>query len=90
MPTPEKASGMAIASLILSLSGILCGITALVGVVLGLIELSRIKNGQSSPKGKGMAKAGVIIGIILIAVGLLITVISIATGGFSFEFETQT
>lgn len=87
MQRPDKASGMAIASLVLSIFGCLCGITAIVGVILGLIELGRIKKGESSAKGRGLALAGVIIGIVVLALGLILTIISIATGGFNFEWE---
>ena len=88
IPSANKAGGMAIASLILSVSGLLCGVTAIVGIVLGVIELGRIKKGESSEKGRGLAKAGVIIGSIAIGLSVLITIISIATGGFSFEVTT--
>jgi hypothetical protein len=88
MPVQDKASGMALASLILSIVGVFCGITAIVGIVLGVIELNRIKRGESSMKGKGMATAGIIIGAIVIALGIILTIISIATGGFSFEVTT--
>ena len=88
MPPQDKASGMAIASLILSIAGLLCGITAIIGIVLGAIELSRINKGVSSPKGKGLALGGIIIGAIVLGLGLLLTIISIATGGFSFEVQS--
>lgn len=87
-PPASKASGMAIASLILSVSGLLCGVTAIVGIVLGVIELGRIKKGESSAKGKGLAKAGVIIGAVVIGLSVLVTIITIATGGFSFDVKT--
>lgn len=88
MPVQDKASGMAIASLVLSLLGILCGITAIIGIVLGVLELGKIKRGESSAKGKGLATAGIIIGAIVLALGVIFTLISIATGGFSFEVTT--
>lgn len=84
---PEKASGMAVASLVLSLVGICCTITAVVGLILGLIELGKIKKGESSAKGKGMATAGVIIGAIAIGLGVLWTIYSMATGGFYWNIE---
>lgn len=84
---PEKASGMAVASLVLSLVGICCTITAVVGLILGLIELGKIKKGESSAKGKGMATAGVVIGAIAIGLGVLWTIYSMATGGFYWNIE---
>lgn len=87
-PVPEKASGLAIASLILSILGVLCGVTAIVGIILGAVELSKIKRGESSEKGRGLALAGVIIGAVVLALGIIFTIISLATGGFSFEITT--
>lgn len=85
---PDKASGMATVSLVLSAFGVLCGITAIAGIVLGVIELNRIKRGESSPKGKGLAMAGVIVGAIIIGLSLIFTIIAIATGNFSFEVQS--
>lgn len=59
---PEGASDAAIMSLIFSVIGILLIVTAIIGIVLGLIELDRIKHNESSPKGKKIALAGVIVG----------------------------
>ncbi len=58
-------SGLAIASLICSLAGILtCGITSLLGTILGLIGV--ITLGPSAPKrGRGVATAGLILGILI-------------------------
>jgi len=88
-PYPEKASGMALASMILSVVGLFCGVTAIVGIILGAIELGRIKRGESSAKGKSLATAGVIIGAIVIGLSLIFTIIAIATGGFSFEVQSS-
>ena len=60
-----KKSGMAIASLVCSLAGILlCGIPAVLGVIFGFIGLSQTKNGAR--EGRGMAVAGLIIGILVV------------------------
>lgn len=57
-----KASGMAVASLVLGLLGLItCGLTALIGVVLGFISLSRIKNSDGQIEGRGIALAGTIV-----------------------------
>jgi hypothetical protein len=54
---------MAIASLVCSLSGLLCGVGALLGIIFGHIALSQIKrNGQ---EGRGLAIAGTIIGYVV-------------------------
>jgi hypothetical protein len=66
-----RAGDMAIAAVILSAASItLCGLTAIPGLILGIIELGRINRGQSPEKGRGMARAAVIIGAIM--TGLLV------------------
>ena len=86
---PEKASGMALASLILSLLGFFCTLTAVVGLILGIIELGRIRRGDHSEKGKGMAIAGVILGALVVTVISIILIVSLIRGNFSFEFESS-
>jgi hypothetical protein len=57
-----KRSGMAIASLILGILGLFsCGITALVGLILGFIARSKIRKSQGSLRGNGIALAGIIV-----------------------------
>jgi hypothetical protein len=64
---PQKTSGLAIASLVCSLCGIItCGITSLIGALLGLIGLITIGK-DPARKGKGMAAAGLILGILISA-----------------------
>lgn len=70
----NSSSNIAMASIVLSLTGLLCGFPAIAGLVLGLYELNRIKSRQSSPQGKNLAIAGVIIGA-LITVSLFIAFI---------------
>jgi len=53
-----KTSGMAIASLVLGILGF-CGITALVGLILGIISLGRIKRSGGRLSGQGLAIAGI-------------------------------
>ncbi|MCL2453779.1 MAG: DUF4190 domain-containing protein [Micrococcales bacterium] len=68
-PGPPS-NGMAIASLISSLVGILVwGIGAVVGVILGHIAMKQLRT--SGEAGKGMATAGLIIGYIQIGFWVL-------------------
>jgi prepilin-type processing-associated H-X9-DG protein len=61
-PPPPKTSGLAITSLVLGCLGILtCGITSLVGLILGIIALVRINKSQGQLGGQGMALAGTIV-----------------------------
>jgi hypothetical protein len=57
-PAEAKTSGMAIASLILGILGI-CGITALVGLILGIISLGKINRSSGRLSGQGLAIAGI-------------------------------
>ena len=59
---PPKTSGLAITSLVLGCLGILtCGITSLVGLILGIIALVRINKSKGQLGGQGMALAGTIV-----------------------------
>jgi prepilin-type processing-associated H-X9-DG protein len=59
---PPKMSGMAVTSLVLGILGILtCGITALFGLILGIIAMVKVKNSGGKLKGGGLALAGTIV-----------------------------
>jgi len=59
---PQKTSGLAIASLVCGICGLLtCGISALVGLVLGLVALNKTKKGTGQSGGSGIALAGTIV-----------------------------
>lgn len=67
-PLPSaKTSGLAIASLVLGIFGIFtCGLTAIVGLILGIVGLCAINKRAEQLKGKGLAIAGIITSAILI------------------------
>jgi len=59
-PEDAKTSGMAIASLVLGICGFCTmGLTAIAGLVLGIISLSAIRKSQGWLKGAGLAIAGI-------------------------------
>ena len=59
---PPKTSGLAVTSLVLGCLGLLtCGITSLVGLVLGIIALVRINKSKGQVQGQGLALAGTIV-----------------------------
>jgi len=67
---PAKMSGMAVTSLVLGILGMFtCGITALVGLILGIIAMVKVKNSGGRLGGNGIALAGVIVsGIFLLMI----------------------
>jgi len=79
----QKPSGLSIAALITGLLSM-----TIIPIILGAIDLSRIKNGLASPRGKGMDITGIIFGAIGIVMWVIIIVI--ITGvipGLSFGFS---
>jgi hypothetical protein len=71
-----KTNGLAIASLVLGLVGLCVPLCPLLAVIFGAIALSQIsKTGQ---EGKGMAIAGLILGIVKIALGVLWVILNFA------------
>ena len=59
-PVAAGTNGLAIASLVCSVIGVLCGIGSLIGVVLGFIAINQIK--QTGQRGYGLAVAGIVVG----------------------------
>jgi len=55
------SSGMATASLVLGILGVFCGVTALPGLILGIVALSQISRSAGRLKGQGVAIAGVVV-----------------------------
>lgn len=67
---------LAIASLVTSIAGVLCcGISSIVGIVLGTIALNQIK--QTREEGYGLAVAGIVIGVATLVVALIVFLFSI-------------
>lgn len=64
-PAPARTSGLAVTSLILGLLGF-CGLTAIVGLILGIIAMVRISKSEGRLKGQGLAIAGVIISAVFL------------------------
>jgi hypothetical protein len=71
-PTEAKTSGLAITSLVLGVLGF-CGITALVGLILGIVALVKINRSGGRLSGQGLAIAGICVsGFMLLLVLLFI------------------
>jgi len=67
---PAKTSAMAVTSLVLGVLGVFtCGVTALFGLILGIIAMVKVKNSGGRLGGNGIALAGVIVsGIFLLMI----------------------
>ena len=68
---PVKTSKMAVASLVLGLVGF-CGITAIVGLVLGIVAKVRIRRSNGRLKGKGLAIAGICVSSVMLFLSFVI------------------
>lgn len=69
--SPPKTSGMAVASLILGLTGF-CGITAVIGMILGIVATVRISKSNGRLKGKGLAISGICVSALMFLVFLAV------------------
>ncbi len=77
--TPSPSQNLAMASMIVGLSGILLSwcfgpVPGIVALVLGLVALSQIKKSPEKYTGKGMAIAGIVIGAVNIAFYILLLI----------------
>lgn len=80
---PPPTNGLAIASLVVSVIGlVVCGLglpLAVAGIVLGVVALRRVAT--SGDRGRGLAIAGVTIGAVAAAMSLLLVVFLVWVGG---------
>jgi prepilin-type processing-associated H-X9-DG protein len=78
-PLPSvKTSGLAIASLVLAICGFFtCGLTAIVGLILGIVGLCAIRKRAEQLKGQGLAIAGVVVSAICIVFVPFITLMMV-------------
>ncbi|MEV8631499.1 DUF4190 domain-containing protein [Streptosporangium sp. NPDC051023] len=71
---PRGNNGMAIAALIMGIAGLfVCGVTSIVGIVLGHISLGQIK--RTGEEGRGMAIAGLVLSYFGVACWLIVLVV---------------
>ena len=78
-PQAVGTNGMAIASLVSSLLGWICGIGPVLGIIFGVLALNKIK--QTGQGGRGLAIAGIAIGAVLIVFGIIGGILN-AVGSF--------
>jgi hypothetical protein len=73
----KSTNGLAIASLVLGLAGWpFCGIGSILAIVFGFIAQSQIRQSQGRQGGEGMAKAGIILGFIGVALVVVYVVVT--------------
>jgi hypothetical protein len=82
---PGANNGMAIAALCCGIGGFLCIIPAILGIVFGVIAKNQIRDSSGMQRGDGMATAGIVLGIVWIA----LTVLLLATGGLDLDFDSN-
>ena len=70
-----KTSGMAIASLVLGILGLVCGLPAIPGLILGIVALSQVSQSRGQLAGKGLAIAGICVSAAVLLLGLLSVVV---------------
>jgi hypothetical protein len=75
-PTSNKTNGFAVASLVLGIVW-LWGTGSILAIIFGFIATNQIK--ERREKGSGMAKAGIILGVI----GIIILVVTLASSNGS-------
>ena len=74
-PVP-RTNGLAVASFVCSLFFWLYGIGAVLAVVFGFVARSQIKRSGGTQKGKGLALAGIVIGLVsLIAIAVVVAIV---------------
>ncbi|WP_025736971.1 DUF4190 domain-containing protein [Mycobacterium genavense] len=82
-PAAAGTNSMAIASLVCSLLGWLCGVGAILGIIFGIVALGKIK--ETGEGGRGLAIAGIAIGAVLIVGGIIVGILSAITGSITHE-----
>ncbi|MCJ7665357.1 MAG: DUF4190 domain-containing protein [Actinobacteria bacterium] len=75
MNNDKGPSGLSIAALV---TGILS--MSIIPIILGAIDLNRIKKGLASPRGKGMDIAGIVLGAIAIVIWIVVSIVMVFVG----------
>jgi hypothetical protein len=86
---PPGNNGKAVWSLVLGILGILCcGILGIPAIILGKQAQGEIDRSGGVQRGRGMATAGFVLGIIA-CIWLVVSIILFATGALNFNFSTS-
>jgi hypothetical protein len=73
----QKTNQMAIASIVASCVGVLCGIGSIVGIALGIVALNQIK--QTREGGHGLAIAGIVVGAVTLLLSFIWVMIAFSS-----------
>ena len=84
--TPQGNNGLAIASLVLSIVGVCCGIGSILGIILGFVALNQIKKTASRVKGSQRRASS---SVSSPGVGIIWFFISLATGNGTFYYSRR-
>jgi hypothetical protein len=77
----QSPSGLSIAALVTGILGL-----ALVPIILGAIDLNKIKNGVAGQSGKGFDIAGIVLGGLALIGWIIAAIILIIFGSVWFSF----
>jgi hypothetical protein len=61
----------------------LCGIGTILGIVLGFVARNQIKNSGGRESGDGLAKAGIIIGFVIVGLGFVWFIVALISSAAS-------
>jgi uncharacterized RDD family membrane protein YckC len=76
-----KTNGLAIASLVCSIGGLLfVGVPSVLGVIFGFVSRSQVRRSVGTQTGDGLALSGIIVGFAVIALWLALIIGTTATG----------
>jgi Domain of unknown function (DUF4190) len=73
----QKTNGLAVASFVCSFFFWIYGLGSVLAIVFGFIARSQIKRSEGAQKGRGLALAGIIIGITTLLISAVIVVVAI-------------
>ncbi len=77
----QGPSGLSIAALVTGILGL-----GIVPIILGAVDLSKIKNSMASQRGKGFDIAGIVLGALSIIGWIIVAIVIIIYGSFWFYY----
>ena len=72
-------------SLVCSLAGFLTGLTAVLGIVFGLVARHRIARSHGAKKGRGPALGGILVGIAALAWTVVVVEVAVRAADDAFH-----